>query len=166
MSGPLARRNERRGDGFSDIHAVEKEHLNAGVIRRQKAAIRPGRSSLHVLANALFDRGKVVEMQRSDQMNIGRSRRRCDGALADLVSPETGNFLGERHVDFKVMPSGERLDILQVSDRSPPSEPLRFPLAARVTQALAVRFALFRFRSTPPSRMTESRLASSMTFGT
>jgi hypothetical protein len=36
-------------------------------------------------------------------VNFGGSYRRCDGAVADLVFPETRNLLGERHVDFEVM---------------------------------------------------------------
>src|ERR1700722_18502350 len=95
----------------SNFPVVEKEHLDARVIRRKKAAIRPSRLSLGA-CKRLFDCRKVVEMQRSDPMNIGGSYRRCDGAVADLVFPETWNLFGERHVDFEVM-SLKCLDVLR-----------------------------------------------------
>jgi hypothetical protein len=60
----------------SNFPVVEKEHLNARVIRRKKSAILPGRLPLRA-CKRLFDRRKVVEMQRSDPMNIGGSYRRC-----------------------------------------------------------------------------------------
>ena len=60
----LARPDEQRGMG-SNFPVVEKEHLNAGVIRRKKSAIRPSRLSLRA-CKRLFNRRKVVEIQRSD----------------------------------------------------------------------------------------------------
>src|SRR6266404_89434 len=108
----FASRPPRRTKGMgSNFPVVEKEHLNARVIRRKKSAIRPSRLSLRA-CKRLFDRRKVVEIQRSDPMNIGGSYRRCDVAVADLVLPETRNLLGERHVDFEVM-SVKCLDVLR-----------------------------------------------------
>src|ERR1700720_1054118 len=95
----------------SNFPVVEKEHLNARVVRREMAAIPAGRLSLRA-CERLLDRREVVEMQRSDPMNIGGSYRRCDGAVADLVFPETRNLLGERHVDSEVM-SVKCLDVLR-----------------------------------------------------
>src|ERR1700733_10267614 len=86
----------------SNFPIVEKEHLDARVIRRKKSAIRPGRLPLRA-GKRLFDCRKVVEIQHSDPINIGGSYWRCDDAVADLVLPETWNLLGERHVDFEVM---------------------------------------------------------------
>src|SRR3984893_16378640 len=95
----------------SNFPVVEKEHLNARVIGGKKSAIRPSRLSLRA-CKRLFDRHEVVEMQRSNPMNIGGSYRRCDGAVADLVFPETWNLFGERHVDFEVM-SVKCLEVLR-----------------------------------------------------
>src|SRR5271154_7122883 len=97
----------------SNFPVVEKENLNARVIRCKRSAIRPSRLSLRA-CKRLFNRRKVVEIQRSDPMNIGGSYRRCDGAVADLVFPETRNLLGERHVDLEVM-SVKCLDVLRCS---------------------------------------------------
>src|SRR5580692_7833062 len=95
----------------SNFPVVEKEHLNARVIRCKKSAICPSRLSLRA-CKRLFDRRKVVEIQRSDPITIGGSYWRRDGAVADLVLPETRNLLGERHVDFEVM-SVECFDVLR-----------------------------------------------------
>src|SRR5580765_7712125 len=95
----------------SNFSVVEKEHLNARVIRRKESAIRPSRLSLRA-CKRLFESRKVVEIQRSDPMNVGGSHRRCDGAFADLVFPEPRKLLGERYVDFEVMPV-ECLDVLR-----------------------------------------------------
>ena len=95
----LPETNKEEGSNFP---VVEKEHLNARVIRRKKAAIRPGRLPLRA-CKRLFDRRKVVEIQRSDPVNIGGSYRRCDRAIADFVFPEARKLLGERHVDFEVV---------------------------------------------------------------
>src|ERR1700729_832045 len=102
--------DEHRGMG-SNVPVVEKEHLNARVIRRKKSGIRPRPLSLPA-CKRLFDRRKVVEMQRSDPMNVGGSYPRCDGAVANPVFPEARNLLGERHVDFEVM-SVKCLDVLR-----------------------------------------------------
>src|ERR1700733_2404967 len=102
----------KRGMG-SNFPVGEEEHLNARVIRSKQSAVRPSRSSLRA-CQRLFDRREVVEMQRPDPMNIGGPHRRCDGAVADFVFPETRYLLGERHMDSEVM-SVKCLDVLRCS---------------------------------------------------
>src|ERR1017187_8134678 len=129
----------------SNFPVVEKEHLNARVIRRKKSAIRPSRLPLRA-CKCLFDRRKVVEMQRSDPMNIGGSYRRCDGAVADLVFPETRNLLGERNVDFEVM-SVKCLDVLRCPVNHYHPSHCGSPLLL-VGRKLTCVFTLTGFRST------------------
>src|SRR5689334_8441845 len=86
----------------SNLPVVEKEHLNAGVIRGIKSAIRRSRLALRA-RERFFDRVKVVKMQGRDQVNIGRSGDDCDRTVADLVCPETRNRLDEGYVSLEIV---------------------------------------------------------------
>jgi hypothetical protein len=72
------------GGSYSNFPVVKKEYLNARVVRRKSLTIRPGCLSLWA-CECPFDRRKVVEMQGTYQIDIGRSGQYCDRAVADLV---------------------------------------------------------------------------------
>jgi hypothetical protein len=55
------------------------------------------------LAKARWMAAKSVEVERRDQMKVGRAPRGCNRTLADLVLSETGDFLRDRNVRLEVV---------------------------------------------------------------
>jgi hypothetical protein len=50
-----------------------------------------------------LDGRQIVEVERRDQMKVGRAPRGCNRTLADLVLSETGDFLRDRNVGLEVV---------------------------------------------------------------
>ena len=55
------------------------------------------------LAKARWMAAKSVEVERRDQMKVGRAPRGCNRTLADLVLSETRDFLRDRNVSLEVV---------------------------------------------------------------
>jgi hypothetical protein len=108
---PLSPAEAIEGGWGLNFPVLKNEHLNARLIGRIDLTVRRGRLSLRA-CECHFHRRKVVEMHRPYQINIGRSSEYCDRAVAGLVFPETGKFLGERYVYVELV-SVECLDVLR-----------------------------------------------------
>src|ERR1700732_3709656 len=50
-----------------------------------------------------LDGRQIVEVERRDQMKVGRAPRGCNRTLDDLVLSETGDFLRDRNVVLEVV---------------------------------------------------------------
>lgn len=82
------------------LAAVEENHVGV-----------PCRERLHICRRSLplctresaLDGRQIVEVERRDQMKVGRAPRGCNRTLADLVLSETGDFLRDRNVGLEVV---------------------------------------------------------------
>ena len=85
---------------LAPLAAVEEDHVGA-----------PCRERLHICRRSLplctresaLDGLQIVEVERRDQMKVGRAPRSCNRTLADLVLSETGDFLRDRNVLLEVV---------------------------------------------------------------